>query len=264
MRTMILAISLLFATTAYTQDSTAAKAHAKYWCDCLGEVDPKLPQDSIVMMVETCQSLSITNLLNKKIITLDYLLDSATHARFNEIAVSLMLQNCTILSTLLAEKKEPEPVYREENPGNIFTPISFFSKYGLLPGETNTRLHVYNMDKKDNNYQRSVDIRWVFENKQDALNWHRMNLQQNSEDGEPVKGTFMIEGAEEIKVYRESAKAMEMMKAFGIVQRQHYFIFVVENVVCKIFVATDGTIDSNGVLPFAKAAATQVKAFLPK
>jgi hypothetical protein len=39
---------------------------------------------------------------------------------------------------------------------------------------------------------------------------------------------------------------------------------VVENVVCKVFVATDGTVESDGVLPFAIAAARQVKENLPE
>lgn len=259
-----LIISLTFLLQVNAQDSTAAKAHAKYWCECLSEVDPQLPEDSILQMVETCQSLSITNLLNKKIIELGHLLDSAVHAHFNQMAIALMLKDCSLLSTLLAPKKETEPVFRKENPQNIFIPDSFYKPFGLIPGEKNNMLHVCNMENKDNKFQRSVDIRWVFNSREDALKWHRLKLEENAEGGEPVKGTFRVDNAEEIKVFRESAKAADMLKAFGLVQRHHYFIFVVENVVCKVFVATDGTVESDGALPFAIAAARQVKENLPE
>ncbi len=259
-----LLLSFILLQQVNAQDSTASKAHAKYWCECLAEADPQLPEDSILQMVETCQSLSITNLLNKKIIEIETLLDSAMLTRFNQMAIALMLKDCLLLSTLLEPKKEAEPVFREENPQNIFIPDSFYKPFGLMPGEKNNLLHVCNMENKDNKFQRSVDIRWVFNNREDALKWHRLKLEENAEGGEPVKGTFQVDNAEEIKVFRESAKAAEMLKAFGLVQRHHYFLFVVENVVCKVFVATDGTVDTDGALPFARAAARQVKENLPK
>ncbi len=263
-RLNLLVLSLLMTISTTAQDSTAARAHAAYWCDCLAKIDGQLPEDSLISKIQACQSLSLTNLLNEKIITIDLLSDSAKYIRLNEQTIALMMRNCIVLSSLLSPAKEKEPAYREENPESLFVPSAFYKSYGMEQGETNTRFHVYNMINKNNKYQRSVDIRWVFESKEDALKWHRMNMQKNAEDGAPVKGNFTINGAEEIAVFRESAGAAEIMKAFGMVQRHHYFLFVVGNVVCKVFVATDETLDSKDLLPFAAAAAKQVKDNQPK
>jgi hypothetical protein len=252
----------LISSSISAQDSTAAKEHARFWCDCIGKTDPTLPGDSIVQQVNLCESLSITHLLNNKFLTREALLDSAKQEELNAITVALMLRNCAVLNELLAPKEKVN--YREENPDNIFTPASFFATYGLAAGETNARLRVYNMKDKENKYQRCVDIRWVFENNKDAISWYQVNLEKNAEGGEPVKENLAVADAEMLAVFRESKAAADMMKSFGMVQRHHYFIFITGNVVCKVFVATDGTVNTKDLLPFAEAAAKQVKANMPK
>ncbi len=258
----LIAIVLLVGSTISAQDSTAAKEHARFWCDCISKTDPALPEDSIVLQVNLCQSLSITHLLNNKFITTEVLLDSVKQEELNAITVPLMLRDCAVLHELLAPKEKVN--YREENPDNIFTPASFFATYGLAAGETNTRLRVYNMKDKENKYQRCVDIRWVFENNKDAISWYNANLEKNAEGGEPLKEPLVVADAEMLAVFRESKAAMDMMKSFGMVQRHHYFIFITGNVVCKVFVATDDTVNTKDLLPFAGAAAKQVKANMPK
>jgi hypothetical protein len=259
---LFIAFVLLVSSSISAQDSTAAKEHARFWCDCIGKTDPTLPEDSIVQQVEDCQSLSITHLLNNKFITSEALLDSAQHAQLNATTIALMLRDCAILQELLAPKEKVS--YREENPDNIFTPASFFATYGMEAGETNARLRVYNMKDKENKYQRCVDIRWVFENNKDAISWYQTNLEKNAEGGEPVKENLAVADAEMLAVFRESKATVDMMKSFGMVQRHHYFILITGNVVCKVFVATDGTVNTKDLLPFAAAAAKQVKANMPK
>ena len=85
---------------------------------------------------------------------------------------------------------------------------------------------------------------------------------ENAENGEPVKELITVQGAQELKIFRESSSSSEMLKSFGLKQRHHYFLFVYKNIVCKIFVATDDKTESRELAPFAMAAVKQLQAFL--
>jgi len=251
----------LAASAQGNSDSVIAKNHAAFWCACIDKIPASMPLDSMQTEVENCQSLSINNLLEKKIVTQQILTDSFRQDNINRITIQLLVDNCAALQKLAAA---PAPTYLEENPAAIFIPASFFAAYGMQPGETNARLRVYNMTDGKNNYHRCVDIRWVFENEKQALLWHSENLQKNSENGQLLKENIQVDGAAELAVFRESKEALETMKMFGMVQRHHYFVFVTGNVVCKVFIATDESVATKDLVTFAAAAVEQVKANQPK
>jgi hypothetical protein len=256
-----LAFSLI--TRAQAIPDSVTKAFAESWCNCMDTLDFSKPKDQVKKSVNFCRTLAMTDLLNKGLLTPEIISNEAQFKDIQNKALEYMVQHCEVLKAAINEQAK-EPPYSKDNPSNLFIPVAFFKPYKLIPGEVNNFLHVYNMEGKEGRYQRMVDIRWVFHNNADALKWHRIKLEANSEGGTEVKGAFVLPGAEEVHVYRESPEMAETIKGFGIKQRQHYCIFVVGNVVCKVFLATDESIDSKAILPFANAAAIQVKANPPK
>jgi hypothetical protein len=233
---------------------TVAKALSNHICKCIDTLDFNKSETALKKDYSFCRTISLTNLLNEQLLSPDVLTDEKQSADLQKKTFAILEADCDAIKRLLnALNKEPD--YNPKNDIEIFTPAAFFETYGLQPGEKNELLHVYNnLGKDENKFQRVVDIRWTFANEADALKWHQMNLQKNSEGGLPVKDEIIIKGARELKVYREAPGAAEMMKAMGIGQRHHYFLFVYKNIVCKVFVATDEKTETLEVIPFAIAA----------
>lgn len=255
---ILIACSIFKVGISQISDSTI-KQFSNYICNCIDTLDFNKNESELKKQFMLCKTLSLTNLLNERLITPDWLTDSTKMSDLEEKGLTNLINNCEKIQSLISIlNKEPE--FDETNADNLFTSPAFFETYGLKKGETNDRLHVYNnFGKGAIKYQRVVDIRWTFKNEVDALKWHEMNLEKNSEGGKPVDGSLSIRGAAELRAYREGPRAVEVLKNFGISQRHHYFIFVYKNIVCKVFVATDDNTNTVEVVPFAIAAIEQLE-----
>jgi hypothetical protein len=259
-----ISISCLLLNNAMTQvTDSAVKVFSSYICNCIDTLDVTKEEAALKKDFTLCKSLSLANILNLQLITPEALTDKKQAADLEKKAFARLSADCDGIKRLVTALKK-EPAFRKTNEENIFTPPAFFLAYQLQPGEKNNLLHVYNnLEKGDaSKYQRMVDIRWTFETEADALKWHQMKLEENSEGGEPVKDIILIQGAQELKIYREGKGSAEMMKSLGISQRHHYFLFVYKNIVCKVFLATDDKTDSKEVVPFAMAAVKQLREVL--
>jgi hypothetical protein len=258
---VLLCCFLLQQARAQISDSTVHE-FSRLICSCIDTLNFDKPEAEIKKDFSRCKTFSMADLLNRGLLTPEIITDDKRMAELEKKYFARLSNECTAIKRLLAALNKV-PAYREKNADNIFTPPVFFKTYGLLPGEVNNLLHVYNnTDKGDVKYQRLVDIRWTFENEEDALQWHRKKMQQNSENGEPVNELIPVEGARELKIFREGRDAKEMLKGFGIQQRQHYFLFVYKNIVCKVFIATDDKTETRELVPFATAAIQQLKTVL--
>lgn len=244
--------------TAQVSD-TAVRAFNKYFCNCIDTLDMQRPEAELRKQTGLCKTLSLTRLLNMKLITPELLTNEQQATELEQKSFALLAKECEGVKRLMRAFSK-EPAARESNESNLFIPVGFFKTYQLEKGETNERLHVYNnLQTGEQKYQRAVDIRWTFETEEEALKWHQLKLKENSEGGVPIKDLIVIEGAQQLKVYREGKQGADLLKALGIVQRHHYFLFVYKNIVCKIFVATDGSINTMDLVPFAAAAVKQLK-----
>jgi hypothetical protein len=241
---------------------SAVKVFSTSLCSCIDTVDLARPEAELKKAFTLCKTFSLVNLLNNNLITAELMSDEKQMADLQNRAFNLLANDCDAIKRLVAAlNKIPE--YREKNADNIFTPAAFFKTYDLKPGEANALLHVYNSEKNDDvKYQRLVDIRWTFEDEADALLWHQKKMAENSEGGDPVKEIILIQGAQELKIFREGSSTREMLKGFGLKQRHHYFLFVYKNIVCKVFVATDDKTETRELVPFAMAAIKQLKTVL--
>ncbi|MBL7700705.1 MAG: hypothetical protein JNM14_00525 [Ferruginibacter sp.] len=247
---------------AQVSDSTV-KILVKDICNCIDTVDINMPETELKKAIGLCKTISLTNLLNRQLITPELLTDEKKSAYLENRTFKQLAESCEAIKRIVASLNKV-PSYREKNADNIFTPAVFFKTYGLKPGEVNNLLHVYNSENiGESKCQRLVDIRWTFESEADALEWHRKKIRENSESGNPVKERIEIEGAAALQVFREGSGAAKMLSDFGLKQRHHYFLFVYKNIACKVFVATDDKTDTRELVVFAEAAVKQLKAVIP-
>jgi hypothetical protein len=257
----LLCFLLLQHAQAQISDSTV-KVFSDDICNCIDTINLNRPEDELKKDINSCKTFALVNLLNSQLLTSEIMTDEKQRADLEKRTFKLLATNCDGLKRLVAAINKV-PAYREKNADNIFTPAIFFKTYGLKPGEVNNLLHVYNSENmNDVKYQRLVDIRWTFETEAEAMEWHRKKIEENSEYGEPVKERIEVEGAMELKIFREGAGAAKMLSDFGLKQRHHYFLFVYKNIVCKVFVATDEKTKTKELVHFANAAVTQLKAVI--
>lgn len=257
----LLCFFLLQHARAQISDSTVHE-FSSLMCGCIDTLNFNKPEAELKKDFSRCKTFTMANLLNRGLLTPEIITDDKQMAELEKKYFARLSDECTAIKRLLAALNKV-PAYREKNADNIFTPAAFFKTYGLQPGEVNNLLHVYNnTDKGEVKYQRLVDIRWTFETEEDALQWHRKKMKENSENGQPVKELIPVEGAGELKIFREGRDAQEMLKGFGLKQRQHYFLFVYKNIVCKVFIATDDKTETRELVPFATAVVQQLKTVL--
>jgi hypothetical protein len=255
----ILASLLLQHSGAQVPDSVVKK-FSTYLCNCTDTLNYGRTDAELKKAFNLCKSIALAQLLNEHVIGPEFMSDNNKMQKLGVNSAMYMTKHCTNFSKLLDAVTRP-PAFKESNADNIFIPAAFFSSYGLEAGETNTRLHVYNNKAAGApQYQRIVDIRWTFDSEADALQWHEQMMMENAEGGVPINDMIVIEGAKELKVFREGKGMASSMKAMGIAQRHHYFLFVHKNIVCKIFIATDENTSSMQLVPFAVAAVKQLNA----
>jgi hypothetical protein len=257
--TSIALLVLLQTASAQVSDSTV-KVFSDYICNCVDTFELKRPEADLRKDFMLCKTLSLTNLLNLELITPELLTDEKTSGDLEKRAFARLSASCDGIKRLITAFNK-NPVFEETNADNLFIPAAYFKTFSLLPGQTDTRMHIYNNLKKGNQkFQRVVDIRWTFTTEAGALKWHQSQLEENSEGGTPIKEAMLVQGAQELKIYREGTESAAMMKAMGIGQRHHYFLFFYKNIACKIFVATNDKTDSKEAIPFVMAAVKQLRA----
>ena len=249
----------LLPVSAQVNDS-AATVHAQYICRCIDTIDLQQQEVELRKSFNLCKTLSLANLLNRNMITPTDMTSEEQMGKLEEAAFEELGKNCSAVQRLVAAFRKL-PRFKQQNDEQLFTPAAAFAAYQLKPGEANNRLHVYNHENiAEAKFQRLVDIRWTFDSEAEALKWHQMQLKENSEGGEPVKDMIIIQGAQELQVYREGKATTKMMEDFGIKQRHHYFLFVYKNIACKVFIATNDKTATLETVPFAMAAVKQLKA----
>lgn len=147
----------------------------------------------------------------------------------------------------------------------LYIDSTFFHPKGLMKGEENRLLTVWNSESRENpGPARIVDIRWVFDSPKDAKKWLKANLREQSEGGDPYKLKSKLKGVKNLNCFRENPKMAQFMAAMGVSQNYHYFIFTVDNVVVKIFVSTDTGTRTEEVMDIPREAIRRVNEALGK
>lgn len=181
------------------------------------------------------------------------------------LALTLLL----FVSTSYAQFSELEKEFNQfENthndilPQSLFIDSAFCAKYHLkniTKDFKNMNIWNENSFNDSEDFMRVCDIRWQFKDKAEAAAFHKKFLPVNSESGEPITNSkITIDKTQQLKIFRENAQTRKMNEGFGLSMNFYYFIFVVDNVVAKVFVNTKTSVTVEQAAVFAKEAAKRI------
>ncbi|MEZ4937302.1 MAG: hypothetical protein R2799_06880 [Crocinitomicaceae bacterium] len=153
------------------------------------------------------------------------------------------------------------PTPKAEIPEDLFLEKEFLQYFGLEPTEEGEKpgMKIYDGPQSKERIQRFVDIRWVFENNEDALKYHRYKLKEHSEGGKPIEFNQQIGGIQDLKVFEESEQMRKMLDEMSLDGKQYYFIFVKGNVLVKLFFGVPKDYEIINLVPFIQQARDQIK-----
>lgn len=239
-------------------DSTI-QGMAKFNCQCQDTINLRQKQKVIGQQLRDCFTKSMVVYLNKGELGMNYLQDNKKLESLQYKVFDYLFRYCR-KTQQINDKSKGIPVPYDSVSHRLFIPDEFLTQQKLKKVQTTTHMRVWNAVKHPH-IQRLVDIRWVFDTPEEALKYHQAKLKLNSEDGQEVKVTLKdkITDAKALRVFRESKRMEDFIKGMDLPQRQHCFLFVVKNVVFKIFVATDKTWYPKDLVFIVKKAVEQVK-----
>jgi hypothetical protein len=259
MKKLITFLFILAIANTYGQsiaDSTI-NSMARFNCECQDSIDISQNKETINRQFQECFTQSMITYLNKRELTSDYLTDQKK-LRWLQNKVFIRLYKCDKTMQIINRLDDtPKPL--DSVPIELFIDDVFIEKNGLKKGQIEKDFIVWN-STTNKHIQRVVDIRWVFKTTEDALKYHQAKLKENSEDGQEITIDTIIQ-ALDLHVYKES-KAMEnMLSMMKLQQKQYYFLFVVDNVAFKIFVATDQTLEAKDVVFIVEEAINKMSKY---
>ena len=258
MKKLIILVLISSAQYSYSQelsDSTLMDI-ANFNCQCQDTINLNQENTIIENQLRDCFTKSLVTFLNKGELTQDYL---NNNEKLNDLQVQVFnyLRTCTN-TVQVFQKLNDLPTPSDSVPIKLFISKEFFNKHGLKKGQVEKSFIVWNSES-NKHITRVVDIRWVFNSNREALKYHRRKLKENSEDGQRVEFNMNLNNVEELNVFKESKQIENMMQMMNLPQKQHYFLFVVENIAFKVFVATDKSKSPEDVVFIVNEAVNQMK-----
>ena len=263
MKKLFLLILTVISYNGFSQIPTEATIHnmVNFNCQCQDTINLNKERVAILNTMKDCFTKSMVTYLNKGELTNDFLTDTK---KMNALQKRVFNQLAGCEKTIeIFQKLDVIPTPSQTVPDALFLPESFFSKHGLKKAQVEKNFIVWNAEA-GKKIQRLVDIRWVFKTNEEALRYHTSMLGRNAEGGPEVVFNGKLDGADELHVFKESPQTEMLMKNMNVSQKQHYFIFVVDNVVFKVFVATDKSMNPEDLAFIPEEAIKIFKAYKQK
>jgi hypothetical protein len=229
-------------------------------CDCAkGQTNVYMSRPQIDTIVATCYEVGVQNALDKGWLNQKYI-ENVQLLQPMESKISRWLgDSCQSLMALL----QRDLMITAGN--EYFIPAKSLEKdFSLSFPKGNSGFRMWtnkalNEGQKEVEIEIVMDIRWVFDSHQQALAFHKASLKYNAEGGVINTEKIKLKGATELHTYREGEPAKAVFKSLGVEQRHHYFLFVFNKTVVKVFVATNTKCSSKKASKFAKMAIKQLK-----
>ncbi len=158
-------------------------------------------------------------------------------------------------------KKEPVPLPNVAS--DLMIDAEFFSSIGLTKSASKDGRNVWSGSNMDS-IQQVFDIRWVFNSNKEALHYHKSKLVENSEEGQPIQDVIAIAGTQELHVYRESEKLENMITKMKLPTKHFCFLFVVGNVVAKVYISVNSILSVNDIVKIPEEAVRRMLAYQSK
>lgn len=155
-----------------------------------------------------------------------------------------------------------EQTHKDSLSASIFIDSSFFSSFGMkkLPQRINREQvwqHPLNYNSKE--FITVTDTRWRFKDNAEAKAFFRKFLHVNTDYGEELKSTLIfIDDVNSLKIFRENEDARKMNENSGFPTHTYSFMFIVNNLVAKIIVITNGVTSVDRASLFPREAARRM------
>ncbi|WP_196887290.1 hypothetical protein [Aureivirga sp. CE67] len=260
MKKLIILILILTTQYSYSQelsDSTVINM-AKFNCQCQDTINLNQENTIIESQLRDCFTKSLVTFLNKGELTQDYL---NNNEKLNDLQRKVFNHLATCERTVqIVQKLNDLPVPIDSVPTTLFISKKFFNKHGLKQEQVEKDFIVWNSDSNEH-IQRIVDIRWVFNSNEEAIKYHKGKLKENSENGQKVEFNMNLDNVEELHVFKESKQMENMIQMMNLPQKQHCFLFVVDNIAFKVFVATDKSKSPEDIVFIVNEAVNQMKIY---
>lgn len=134
----------------------------------------------------------------------------------------------------------------------------------LAPGESNGLLLSWYSGDKGNGLFRVVDMRWIFENEADAVQYMKLNMPNLSETGDPLKEKINIGKVKNLYVFNEGAGMRKLNESMGTKYYSYLFLFTVKNFMAKTYVSSENPLTLSTALIYAREAARRLNAAVGK
>jgi hypothetical protein len=144
-------------------------------------------------------------------------------------------------------------------PPGYFISDTFFGRYNLvLKDAYNPNMRVWARASANGKYYTVNDIRLNFPNQRKAIKYFRKNLVINSEHAVEIHPVIIIPGVEELHVFKESDAMVKSIMAKGVNMHYFFYLFVIDHVYAKVFVAANPETTPEEASLFAKQAAVTI------
>ncbi|MCL9806560.1 hypothetical protein NAT51_13575 [Flavobacterium amniphilum] len=263
MKKLLISFLVILSYNCFAQTPTETTIHnmADFNCQCQDTITLNKERVAILNNMKDCFTKSMVTYLNKGELTNDYLTDPK---KMNALQKKVFNQLAGCEKTIeIFQKLNVIPTPADTVPEVLFLSENFLGKHGFKKGQVEKEFRVWNSEK-NKKIQRLVDIRWVFTTHEEALRYHTTMLGRNAEGGPEINFNGKLEGAAELHVFKEGPQAEMLMKSLNVSQRQHYFIFVVDNVVFKIFASTEIAVNPEDITFIPEEAIKIFKAYKQK
>lgn len=154
---------------------------------------------------------------------------------------------------------------RDSIPDSYFIPITFMSVFDLREQPSgNEHMHIWNSENKDAAIVKVNDIRIAFDTRAKARKFFKKHLTENSENSLEIHPGFGIPGADMLHVYKESDAMAKLNRQVNVNLHYYFFLFLVDRVYVKVFIAASPETTIQEVKTFAVEASNDVKRNLLK
>ena len=268
MKKIIIPVCLLVVQNLPAQKSlpdSTMKEFTRLTCECatlmkIGQSEP----EKAIQDLGTCISSTVDVFANSGWIKKEWMDDSVWSQNFNNEMQTGLTKNCPVFNTLLdkiskpADSPRPLPTVNEK----YFLAKTSMVQKGLEENVGAANANMRRWSAKNLNTAKIhmvFDIRFIFNNEQDAALYLKANKGELSEGGDLTTNSLDTFGADESKVYGPNARMMEACGDLDIAQFN--FVFRVKNVVAKVFVSATKKASYEEAVGFAKEAIDRIRYF---
>ena len=233
---------------AQSDYEAASDTISKNYCKC---VEIYFGEEDAQEKLNECLKYAFIDAINRGLITNDDITDSSNYRYLRNLTENKIQIKC-------GRKLNAIKTGIIDAPEDMFIDSVFFAKYNLLRHKQGDEYKEWKNPEAENedenpDYVVVFDVRKVFVDKQKAEAYYNSTIEKSKGYSRPCDEEIELEGVDKFTVFREKAKEGEELK-----KREHYFVFLIDNVFAKVLVATNDDIDTEDAVLFPEEAIKKI------